>query len=275
MSPTTYHFLKIIVFLIAMVFIWSTRNARLKANARARAPKLLGFIKSMYAMPHERRSVSPREFPYLDLAWYDRVRDFLVRQGFTFLGDYQDITANRALRRSMCPTFIRALISSDGSTMTEVFDGRWRFWYRCFVLLGGGRRLIRARSFELATEFGDGTFVCTTNNPLAHTFRIYPMIQRNICLPSAPYESVLQIHNETLRQRLEADPQLRPIRIQSLEEVYQSCERMRKAQLAYLQTAGFVAREQIAAVATKSQQKAALYIAEEIERIQKNESPEK
>lgn len=151
------------------------------------------------------------------------------------------------------PTFLRAMVSADGTIGAEVYQVRFRLLFRLRTLVIG-QTTAGVRSIEFETEFSDGTFVATLDNAMARTFRDYPSLERIICAPETPPAMMLRLHRERVQDRLAAKPGLSVIRIQSLEDFYAHSDRLDRAKAAHRNATGYVTAEEIQRVATNGGQ---------------------
>jgi hypothetical protein len=218
---------------------------------RKKGSKRLETIKALSKEKHEYGPASPRDFPHLDLAFYDRGEHELGQLGFRSLGDWENLTVSGASAGALAftRTFIRLTVSRDGLVAAALYHARPRLVLR-FML-----SVLRKQSFfkncEFETEYSDGSFLVTTNSNAASTLRIPPaMIADN-----RPHSTAIATLSGLHRQRMNAYgslvPSIRPTTYHNADDVLASQHRQQALRAAYWKQIRVISREELAELSRK------------------------
>lgn len=185
------------------------------------AEELLDMLLMTYSSNHEYAEVDPDDFKYLDLKYYERTWEKLRDEGFRFLGDIEDVTLSQVHPRMR--SFIRCLVSGDGSVMAGIYHVRPRGWWRVLVWFG---LLKQTRVLDLETEFTDGCFVCTSNAEQAAMMtlpdELMPEFYGDITEPA----ELLEIHKRWVGEYLSQTDGVGCVIVRSLRDGLASQDRM-------------------------------------------------
>jgi hypothetical protein len=146
--------------LLTAVAVWALISLFSRHLARRNAETTHADARTLYSTAHEYRTCHPSEFPSADVAYYDRVERELGTLGFRKIGDHEDMTVSRVYPQMR--TFVRALVSADGTTVASIYHIRMRGWMRVLSLFRIIPTHIRTTDFE--SELVAGTLVCTANS---------------------------------------------------------------------------------------------------------------
>src|SRR6266496_1781033 len=135
--------------------------------------KILETIKALSMEKHEYGPARPREFPHLDLTFYDRSEHELDQLGFRSLGDWENLTVSGASTVVM-RTFLRLAVSRDGLVTAALYHARTRLVLCLLLSVLGKQPVFKVCEFE--SEYSDGSFLVTTNSKVASTLRIPPVM---------------------------------------------------------------------------------------------------
>ena len=144
MSEITKLLISAVIFLTVFVFLtyWLRRREARKALAKSKA---------MFSGKLEFTEVSPRDFPWLDTSFYDKVSARMTDAGFRFVGDFESLSASRQYPKLR--TFIRCFIGEAGTTTAACYHVKGRGQVGAFglgLLFGNHIRIV-----EFESEFTD------------------------------------------------------------------------------------------------------------------------
>lgn len=239
-------------------------------RVRKGAGRTLDRMKKIFCGgPHEYRKVSPAEFPRLDHQFYRQKQVELERLGFRFLADVEDVTLART--NPNIRTFVRSMISEDGTIMSAVYDARPRQpFMRLLQLVGTLPRDLR--NLDLETEFSDGSFVCVSTSSLAGRMKHPPEI-KTIFLPQAtPVPQLLETQRFRVSYYMREHPGLQPLRFTSHEEVRAAQNRMNEIKSRYRASIGYMAPGELEQIASPGLKTTAAEMAVEVEKLKREES---
>ena len=134
----------------------------------------------------EFRQVSLDSYPDLDLTYYRENSEFLEKQGFSYLGEIEDVVWAR--KNKNLQTCLRVLTGDEGTIQAMIYHVQPK------GLLKIAKYMLPQlmRGIDLETEFSDGFFLHTTNS-------MPPPGKPDIevrCEPEASLEELLDIHLE-------------------------------------------------------------------------------
>lgn len=261
----------LVVILLAAIVVGTRRQYSRDANAssKARVPNRpwpymkspltdavrLGRRNARRAMKRYRaiwtvyREYEPIEFtsstyPDLDLPYYDRTRDLLVTKGFIFLGDLkQPLPSNdpRFDTVTLAPPIVRALLSSEGTTMASIYQ---TIVYRNPTSPRPLKRIAsKVLGMEFETELSDGTFVTTLNSTSEHSSCPGWILQK--FAPLTPVEELLAHHLRAVNDLRAQRPGVSPVAHAGLQDCLESARRKWKALAAFKRSDGYVNPAQI------------------------------
>jgi len=157
-----------------------------------------------------------RDFPQLDLAWYESSARSLQMLGYRGVGDLLDLDHNT--KHPTARTFIRVLVSNDGNTVA----GLYHYW--------DSRPEVRhaavndSKTLDLETEFDDGSFVITSNMPRQADLDTGPMIDRGVAAIRDP-GALVALHATRVQAYLRRLPKLDIVPKVSMPDVIASEKR--------------------------------------------------
>jgi len=195
------------------------------------ARRILDTIEAHYQTTHRYVPATPADFPHLDLAWYDRVAAEFEGLGFQRFGDIEDKTITDVPHTVLRPTFIRALVSRDGTVVGALFDPRLKgIWLR--LLLWVFRKL-PGKVVEFETECSDGSFVGTSNGIAASVIALPPAINVAWMPMTTPAATVYAEHSSRLAAHLAARPGVTPLVMRTPEDMMRSQHRQNALKAAF------------------------------------------
>lgn len=186
-------FLLKVIFLAAVAcgIIWLVRWFVAHYGPQSRRP--LAGVKHQYLQAFS------SEFRFLDLNFYDRTTDWLMRRNFIRVADLEDhsLTSRDRSRR----TFMRFMAGDGGATIVRI----------CHVAVNGSwprfvQRLLKqpkdCHVVEFSTELENGIFVVTSNAEEIESNIKAAGIVQSVRPEDIPFEPLLDLHRETVFQVL-------------------------------------------------------------------------
>jgi hypothetical protein len=164
---------------------------KVRPAAREGVQKIVSRMELLTAEKYEYKTVDARQFPHLDLQFYDLQQRFLESRGFVFLEDCENVTMRKSV--SNPNVFIRVLLGGNGTIMA----GLYHFKPALSLRAAGAKQ---ARVLDLETWFSNGSFVCTSN--AENTGKLsQPAEVDNLVLPGAtPFDKLLETHKQRINQ---------------------------------------------------------------------------
>ena len=254
-----------IVIIIIALFVLTAFIQRFQIKRGAR--KILKNQKALYSMDHEYVSVDPSSFRRLDLPWYDRTRSALEGFGYRFVDDLEDVTITT--RFPSMRTFIRCMVSGDGSTVAGMYHFKPRGLIVIALLLGGMNS--QYRILDLETEFSDGTFLCLSNSRGVDRTGDVPGIRRVQLQPSTPFPEMLEQHKSEIQHILTANRSLKPVPIFRRNDLIRSQNRLQALKNAHKKLIGYMDHNEMAKIAGNNLRGSGDAVADEIERLKLEE----
>lgn len=186
--------------LLLLAVVASRVAARRRVHRAARS--IRSTMQAIYSGPHTYREVSLGDFPNLDKAFYEEKAGEFAALDFSFLGDVEDVTVNRAQIGE--PTAVRAMLSEDRAVLGFVYH-----------VEAGGQT---AKVVELETVLDDGRFLMTSNAKAAAPMNMPPEIDWQFH-PGDHVGALVQAHRTRLRDRLAVAEGVRPVAVTSVAEL--------------------------------------------------------
>jgi hypothetical protein len=205
---------------------------------KSAAKSILDNTKKIYAGPHCYNLVEAESFSHLDLNFYEKTMREIEAQGFRYVADVENLTLKESL---MDPrTFIRTGLSFDGTTASAHYQVKPRIWWRVIFWLTG-TKLSKAIDFE--TEFGDGSFVTTSNAIMAGLWDSPPLIQAEFMPPETSAEMLFERHRSRVEEHIYVR-NTRPIQLFSLPEILESQHRMEAIKSEFRARVGWIKKSE-------------------------------
>lgn len=220
--------------LLSLVMRWHTKH---------RARKLLRQQKTLFSGKLTYAKVSPRDFPWLDSSYYERVTNALEQAGFCHVADVECLTATSQFPGMR--TFIRTFLGDGGTVMAGIYHVKVRGLMGIFAFLRIIPRSMKVVEFD--TEFSDETFLTTNNQAGLNVFADFPGIDVEQLETGTPPEKVLLRHRERLRDAVENGAE--PVVISTEESLLASQDRMHALKSRHKKQSGYVTRQEFAATA--------------------------
>jgi hypothetical protein len=184
--------------------------------------RLRDELDALFGGEHEYRHVVPGDFPFADVAYYDRVQAELEHHGFRKLDDLEDLTLSRVYPDAR--TFVRVMVDDGALIRAGVFHLRSRGGLvGLFSTLGVIPRHVHV--IELVTEVPRGKFLCTT--PTRGLDRLDPPPEADVerLPPGTPVAALVAHHRRRIQEHLRAHPAQTPVEVATIDAVMASVQR--------------------------------------------------
>ena len=206
---------------LGLAGVWLTSEVLLRWTVRRGAHRALDDHGALFQGTHEYVPVQPSAFARLDEGFYDAVRNELTREGFTFLGDVENVTASAQMPKMR--TFIRAMSGDYGAIIAGCYHVVLRGWQAPLQWLGAVPR--RLQVLDLETELSDGTWVVTSNTLNLDTTPEQPEVAMLRLPLQTPRDELLRTHRERLLAAL-AERDVQVERAFTLDEALAAVDRL-------------------------------------------------
>lgn len=206
-------------------------RAESRDPAQVAAQRILSHLAAVYQPTHEYVPADPKAFRHLDVRWYDRTAEVLEARGFRRFADLEDKTITNAPNTVLRPTFLRAMVSRDGTVTGALYDPRLRgLVFRVLLWL---LRKLPGKVTDFETELSDGTFIATSNAMAASTIGLPPSIHAAWLPMQTQPLTVYATHTARVQAYLSAHPGVSPVIIESTEAMLQSQDRQNALKAAF------------------------------------------
>lgn len=210
-----------------------------------------------------RAPADERDFRHLDLAAYRRFRADMEARGYRFLADYEIVNVSRARSGVMARTFIRTLVSADGATVCSYYQSKQRLGKRLWMLFNAlmdGRGKAAWENFrnaltlrhcvDIGSDFPGGRSVSASNAEDAGKIANPPAIETHFFPYGTPLDSLLQAHTARLAQLRAEAPDLQPLVISTVDELFRLQDQIVAQKAAYRRSVGWITRDELRAMAS-------------------------
>jgi len=224
------------------------------------ARTILANMKESYATPAMLARADAAAFPHLDIARYDALKTALERQGFRWLGDFENVVMNRSAISLLAPTIARFCTSRDGHLVIAYFQVQPHTQRRLKLLLAGllnlrwidaPRDFIANRKMrqcvDIETEFDDGSFLVTTNAAQAALLSQPPKVQTDFHAFGTSLPKLLDAHRANLGAILHGG-QRSPVAVTTAEAMLNMQKRLASHKLAFRESVQWVTQEELRAM---------------------------
>ncbi len=195
---------------------------------------------------HEYGPAIPRDFPHLDLTFYDRGEQELEQLGFRSVGDWENLTVSRASTSALGfkRTFFRLALSRDGLVVAALYHARPHLALRLMLSVFGKQSVFKVCEFEV--EYSDGSFLVTTNSNAPATPRIPPAMIVDNRPQSTPVAALSALHRQRMNAYTGLIPSIRPLTYYNADDVLASQHRQQTLRSAYRKQIRGISREELA-----------------------------
>jgi hypothetical protein len=262
-SSHTYGWIMIVVggvFAALGLFAW-----RFGSPSRG-AKKVDELYQQTYSGVHEKRVVDESTIRAyrLDESFYSATTEALERLGFRRLNDVVDVDSERTWLRAR--TVIRTFLSKDGTTMGGIYHLRFGGWVGLLSVIRVLPRNLKTTDFE--TELTDGTFVTTSDAPLAGMTSEFPGISRIFLPPGTPTAALWEAHVAHVHRELsDRDPGVTATLLRTYEDLSASQDRLQLLKCRHRNSPDFDMGTEIALASRKPLTSEQQAMADEAERL--------
>lgn len=183
------------------------------------AQRIIASLKRSYGAPSTRRSARENDFGHLDMHAYRDFQTHHEAQGFRMLWDYEVAEVSDSPTTLIARTFIRSMVSRDGTIVADYYQVRPRIGRLMRSLFRGllNGRWIDAPRFVLKklktrhcngyeSECSDGGFITTSNAQSAGMISSPPTVDSVFHPYGTPPMLLLADHKERLAAWVAAHP---------------------------------------------------------------------
>lgn len=220
-----------------VLLLFGRRGAAVRGGARLRDE-----LDALFSGEHDYREVTPADFPYADVGFYDRVQKDLEALGFHKLGDVEDLTLSRVYPETR--TFVRVMVDDAALIRAGAFHLRPRGGLTgLFSVLGVLPRHVHV--VELVTELPRGRFLVTA--PTRGLDRLDPPPEAKVdrLAPGTPVKELVEHHRRRIQEHLRAHAAHTPVSMDSLASVLASVQRGHLAASNHRQKIGRLSKDEL------------------------------
>jgi len=199
------------------------------ATPKRAAKRIAEQMKHIYSQPHEYKAVEARQFSGLDLKYYDDTAAALESEGFTRLGDMENLTLTQIYPHMR--TFTRYMSGCDGTVFVAIFQIKPRGWKS--ILSGTASKNLRTINFQ--TEFSDGHYISSSNAGSAAKLSAPPQVQALRFEKETPVPEILMAHLRAVAGYAQNHPDAHLSVVDSQDEAMAFQNRYHAMQCAYRQ----------------------------------------
>jgi hypothetical protein len=220
-----------------VLLLLGRRGAAVRGGSRLRDE-----LDALFSGEHEYRDVSPADFPYADVAFYDRIQRELEGHGFRKVGDVEDLTLSRVYPETR--TFVRIMIDDAAVIRAGVFHLRPRGGLMGLVsALGVMPRHIHV--VELVTEIPRGRFLVTAPTRGLDRLDPPPEVAVERLPPRTSTRELVEHHRRRLREHFRTNTAHTPVTVEDLAAVLASVQRGHVAASRHRQKIGRLSKEEL------------------------------
>lgn len=209
---------------------------RVAGDFQKAAEQILAGTRGMYEKEHTFRGATDADFAGLDRDWYARHTQELTDRGYRHVGDVVDDTI--AQLTGVTPV-IRLHVSPDGTTTVAM--------YHLVPPNPAPREAGQAiGTFDVVTEFTDGTFLCTVNTLGQDVMTPPPGLERRQFARHTTLADLLRTHEPEKHKLLAAkSAAVGCVVIVTLADALDSEKRQQSLKNAYRKKIGYVHAEEV------------------------------
>lgn len=227
-------------------------------SVRRAAQRILASMQNAFGGDSTYLPVNEQEFRHLDLRAYRQFQVQHEAKDFRHLCDYEIAEISASPTTLLARTYIRSMVSAQGAMVADYYQVKPRLGRLSRMLLrglGNGRWIDAPRFFlrtlktkhciSYTTELSNEHFITTSNAESAAKIGSPPTIDSEFHPYGTPAQVVMERHMARLKDRLEAEPQLRPILLRNEEEFQQRRRRLKRQKDAYRAAVNWVSKEEL------------------------------
>jgi hypothetical protein len=167
--------------------------------------------------------VDAKDFPWLDLNYYDRIASEFQLEGFALIGDIEFVCFSEILPRG----FRRTMCSRDGIIVAEIFHEKVRGLDLVLRLLFG-RLSLSCKGVYLTTEFSDGSFAYTVTGKNREKSNPLPLgMTKQYVAPTTPIRDMIEIHKSKAKEHIKQNPDNNALALRTFQQWAESLNRVK------------------------------------------------
>jgi hypothetical protein len=163
------------------------------------------------------RRVNARDFPWVDLSFYERTAMEFQFEGFSLISDVEILPFSELFPKH----FYRVMSNGDGTIVAEICHTKARRTGTIWRLLLG--RAPSFKSVTLTTEFSDGGLVYTVRGKRRRkSLALAPRVSKEIVPSSTLIRDMIGIHKDKIREYLQQNHREHAVSIRSFQDWMES-----------------------------------------------------
>ena len=168
------------------------------------------------------RPVNARDFPWVDLSFYDRMAMELQFEGFSLISDVEILPFSELFPKH----FYRVMSNGDGAIVAEICHYKARRTGTIWRLLLGGAPSFK--TISLTTEFSDGGLIYTVRGKRRRkSVALAPGVSKEIVPSRTLIRDMIEIHKDKMREYLQQNHREHVVSIRSFEDWVESQYRVK------------------------------------------------
>jgi len=232
--------LTLLVFTALFTFVMLLFGRR--GGATRGGVRLREELDALFSGEHEYKKVTPAEFPYADVGFYDRVQRELESHGFRKLADVEDETLTRVYPETR--TFVRLFVDDAALIRAAAFHLRPRGGlvglFSAFGLLPRHVHVV-----ELVTEVPRGKFLVTAPTRGLDRLDPPPESQVDRLAPGTPIKDLVAHHRRRIQDHLRGHAVQSPVSMDDYDAVIASVQRGHVAASKHRQKIGRLSKDEL------------------------------
>jgi hypothetical protein len=226
-----------------------------RQETRESVQKIASRLELLTTAKHEYKTVDARQFPHLDLQFYDVQQRFLESRGFVFLEDCENVTIRKS--SSNPNVFIRVLLGGNSTIMADLYH------FKPLSLRAAGAK--EAKVLDLQTWFSNGTFVLTSNAENAGKLNQPPEVDNLVFPYATSSDKLLEAHEQRVNQTV-IRTGAQPVRLSGIADVRKAGEELQRLKAEHRRRTGLSPEELTRIAGTRKGGKAAALLSGEIKK---------
>ena len=252
-----------IACLLLLLGVWLCTRVQ-KLNTRQGERQIANTVADILLVPeHEYAQVNPKDYPWLDLSFYERVTAEMQRLGLQPLVDIENLTVTHSDPSQQY--FMRVFLTGDGETVA-VCAHLYRGWLNA-VLVNIGLVPASTQYFvEFASSTTDGDEFNTNNTGDSSTFDDPPWRDMVRTQAEASVTQVMQVHRQRVDTYLKRYPDKTLDRIRTYSDLLQAFKEEQQRLSAWRRARGGVTAEELERIGGPGLQDTAREVSAQMER---------
>lgn len=210
------------------------------------ARSIIATMREQFGAPQTMVLADASAFPHLDLQAYAGFQAEMETAGYHAIGDIEILELSNSPTTTIARTFIRTMLSADGSTVFEYYQVKPRIWRKLKMLFRGVRNLrlydapmnffnglVTRHCGGFESEFGDGTQLMTSNAQSAAIISGPNSIEYKYFPYGTPISVLLKQHLARISEIAAGHPPERPLTMRSMDDILEMQKRQHMQKVAH------------------------------------------